>query len=383
MFASIEHALKAFARGEMLVVIDDEDRENEGDLILAAEAATADRVAFIVRHTSGVICAPITEKRRLELAIPMMVGQNEDPKGTAFTASVDYRMGTSTGISAADRAVTISALADVRTRSEGFSRPGHVFPLVAKDGGVLARAGHTEAAIDLAGAAGLSRAGAICELVSGDGTMMRTPELARFAKRHRLPFITIEALRSFRLRSEIWVEQVNEGYVQTRFGQFSKFEFFDAISNKKHIACWIGDLSGAPLVRAQRACKTAHNIIGIPCACEDSALASLRMIAMAESGCLLLIDQNCDSGAQEGDALSASSAAFTALTRQILTALGIANARFLLNPNEELDHPENLGLADVSTTPITRSSIAAVSSLRQKPIFAAQNVTTGSLIEAG
>ncbi|MGB0210377.1 MAG: 3,4-dihydroxy-2-butanone-4-phosphate synthase, partial [Ilumatobacteraceae bacterium] len=200
----IEEAVAAVARGEIVVVADDEDRENEGDLIMAADAADEATIAFFVRHTSGVICAALSQERCVDLRLPLMVPPvaNNESQGTAFTVSVDLREGTTTGISASDRAETIRALADEAVGPEEFNRPGHIFPLQARSGGVLKRAGHTEAAVDLARLAGRSPAGVLCELVSDDGSMMRGPELRRFADEHGLKFISIAELIRFRRRSE-------------------------------------------------------------------------------------------------------------------------------------------------------------------------------------
>jgi len=196
--SSVSEALAAIAAGQMVVVVDDADRENEGDLILAAERATPVALAFMIRHTSGVVCASVTPQRLDALRLPLMVAANEESHGTAFTVTVDYRHGTSTGISAADRAATLRALADSRAVAVDFARPGHVFPLRARPGGVLERPGHTEAAVDLARLAGLQPCGVLCELVNDDGSMARPPELDRFARNHALPIITIADLIAHR-----------------------------------------------------------------------------------------------------------------------------------------------------------------------------------------
>jgi 3,4-dihydroxy-2-butanone 4-phosphate synthase len=199
---SVEQALAAIARGQMAVVIDDASRENEGDLILAAEKATPAALAFLVRHTSGVVCAALTGDRLVALQLPLMVADNAESQGTAFTITTDYRHGTSTGISAADRAATLRALADPRASAADFVRPGHIFPLRARAGGVLERRGHTEAAVDLARLAGLTPAGVLCELVNDDGSMSRPPELHAFARRHALPIISVADLVAYRRASE-------------------------------------------------------------------------------------------------------------------------------------------------------------------------------------
>src|SRR5271170_7655358 len=202
-FSSVEDAIEAVGRGEIVVVVDDEDRENEGDLIMAADAVTPEKIAFFLAHTSGLICVPLTPERVEQLDLPLMVTSNTEVQRTAFTVSVDFRHGTSTGISAADRASTIKALVDPHTRPADLNRPGHIFPLRYRPGGVLKRAGHTEATIDLSRAAGLSEAGVLCEILTEDKTSMaRLPDLERFAKQHDLPLISIADLIRYRRQTE-------------------------------------------------------------------------------------------------------------------------------------------------------------------------------------
>ena len=197
-FDAVSEAIEAIANGEFVIVVDDTDRENEGDLIIAAEKITTEKMAFLVRHTSGLVCVAMGEERLRELQLPQMVTQNSDPFRTAFTVSVDYKHGTTSGISAAERALTLRKLADPSTRASDFLRPGHIFPLRARLGGVLERPGHTEAAYDLAAMAGLSPAGVLCEIVNEDGSMARRPDLLRFAKQHGLKAITIADLKAYR-----------------------------------------------------------------------------------------------------------------------------------------------------------------------------------------
>lgn len=201
-FATIDQALVTLADGRMIIVVDNEDRENEGDIVVAADVITADQIAFMMKHARGLICTPMTADRLDELDIPLMVTRNSDSMQTAFTVSVDYIPGTSTGISAQDRAATIRALVDPATRPQQLSRPGHIFPLRANSLGVLGRPGHTEAAVDLARLAGFSAAGVICEIANDDGTMSRLPQLVEFARTHDLPIITIEDLIEYRTATE-------------------------------------------------------------------------------------------------------------------------------------------------------------------------------------
>jgi 3,4-dihydroxy 2-butanone 4-phosphate synthase/GTP cyclohydrolase II len=234
--------------------MDDEDRENEGDLIMAAEQATPEAVAFIVRHSSGIICMPMTRERLEELRLPLMVAENTESHRTAFTISVDYRHGTTTGISAADRAKTARALADPSSKPDDFSRPGHIFPLRCAEGGVLTRAGHTEASVDLVKLAGLpSPSAIICEIVNDDGTMKRGAELIAFAREHNLKIGTIADLIRYRLANEHTIERVAETNVRTEFGEFHLVTYLDAIENTVHLALVRGKIGGdtPTLVRVQ------------------------------------------------------------------------------------------------------------------------------------
>ncbi|MCB1261064.1 MAG: 3,4-dihydroxy-2-butanone-4-phosphate synthase, partial [Acidimicrobiales bacterium] len=219
-FASIPEAVAAIGRGEIVVVVDDEDRENEGDLIMAAEAATPEKIAFFVNHTSGVICVPLTGERLDELDIPLMVRENTESHRTAFTYSVDYMHGTSTGISAGDRSTTIRSLIDPATRPADLARPGHIFPLRYSEGGVLKRAGHTEAAVDLARMAGLYPAGVLCEIVRPDGDMARVPDLIEFCREHDLLMVTIADLIRYRRQNEKLVRRIAEARIPTDWGDF-------------------------------------------------------------------------------------------------------------------------------------------------------------------
>src|ERR1700729_2617790 len=218
-FSSIPTILAELRAGRMVLILDDEDRENEGDLIMAAEHATPESMAFMIRHSSGIICVPMAEERLLRLELPQMVGANNDSYRTAFTVSVDYRPGTSTGVSAADRAATITALANPQTAAADFARPGHIFPLRPRRGGVLVRAGHTEAAVDLCMLAGLQPAGVLCELMNDDGSMARRAQIEIFAREHALKIGTIADLIRHRLRNERSIERISEQTVQTEFGE--------------------------------------------------------------------------------------------------------------------------------------------------------------------
>src|SRR4051812_18647148 len=234
--ATIDEAVQAVARGEIVVVVDDEDRENEGDLIMAAEFSTPEKIAFFVRHTSGLICVPLTGQRLDELDIPLMVRENTESQQTAFTYSVDYRHGTTTGISAADRNATIQALIEPTTMPADLARPGHIFPLRSAEGGVLRRAGHTEAAIDLTKMAGLYPAGVLCELVNDDGTMARGADLECFCTEHGLVMTSIADLIRHRRQTERLVKRVAEARIPTDWGDFTCYVYESVLDGEQHLA---------------------------------------------------------------------------------------------------------------------------------------------------
>ncbi|MBK5223393.1 MAG: bifunctional 3,4-dihydroxy-2-butanone-4-phosphate synthase/GTP cyclohydrolase II [Acidimicrobiia bacterium] len=274
-------AIAAIRRGEMVVVVDDEDRENEGDLIMAAEAATPEKIAFFVRHTSGVICVALTGERCDALGLPLMVADNTESQRTAFTHTVDYRHGTTTGISAADRTATVLALADPEVAWSDFNRPGHIFPLRARDGGVLKRAGHTEAAVDLARLAGMHPTGALCEIVNDDGTMSRVPELIEFASTHGLLLISIADLIRYRRAHEKLVERTGEGRVPTRFGAFTAYAFRSVIDGTEHVAFVKGEVAGSEpvLVRVHSECLTGDIFGSLRCDCGPQLNSAMELIA--------------------------------------------------------------------------------------------------------
>ena len=263
-FSSIATILAELRAGRMVLILDDEDRENEGDLIMAAEHATPQSMAFMIRHSSGIICVPMEEERLLRLELPQMVGANNDSYRTAFTVSVDYRHGTTTGVSAADRAATIVALANPQTAAADFARPGHIFPLRPRRGGVLVRAGHTEAAVDLCVLAGLKPAGVLCELTNDDGSMARRAESEVFARQHNIAMGTIADLIRYRLRNERSVDRIADQPAHTEFGDFRLCAYEDRGSHAVHLALVRGRLDGpeAPLVRVHVA-DTLRDALGI------------------------------------------------------------------------------------------------------------------------
>jgi 3,4-dihydroxy 2-butanone 4-phosphate synthase/GTP cyclohydrolase II len=287
----IEAALAAFARGEMLVVVDDADRENEGDLIMAAEKVTPEAIGFMVRYTSGLLCVPLLGERLDALEIPLMVTPNTEALRTAFTVSVDAVRDTTTGISAADRATTIRALVHPAARPDDFVRPGHVFPLRYHEGGVLARRGHTEAAVDLARLSGLAPAGVLAEITNPDGSMARRPQLECFAAEHRLELITVAELVEYRLQRESVARRVAVSRLPTDFGDFEAHVFACGSDGVQHIALVQGDPRGAPavLVRVHSACLTGDIFASRRCDCGAQLRASLRAISHAGRGVIVYL----------------------------------------------------------------------------------------------
>jgi 3,4-dihydroxy 2-butanone 4-phosphate synthase/GTP cyclohydrolase II len=291
MLGRIEDAIAAIGAGRPVVVVDDENRENEGDLIFAAELATPELLAFMVRYTSGFICAPLTEADADRLELPPMYHTNQDKRGTAYTVTVDAREGVSTGISAADRAHTVRLLADPGTSSADLSRPGHVVPLRAKPGGVLRRPGHTEAAIDLAVLAGLRPAAVLCELVNDDGTMMRLPDLEIFVKEHGLALISIEDLVAYRRRAGSMVQRVAEARLPTEYGLFRAYGYRAEPDGAEQIALVHGDLGDGQdvLVRVHSECLTGDTFGSLRCDCGPQLHSALRAVAAEGRGVVLYI----------------------------------------------------------------------------------------------
>jgi len=282
----------AFAAGEIVVVVDDASRENEGDLIIAAEAATADKIAFFLNHTSGVICMPMMGERLDQLDLPPMVLDNTESNRTAFTVSVDSRHGTTTGISAADRAATIAALIDPATRPTDLARPGHVFPLRCREGGVLNRAGHTEATIDLARLAGMYPAGVLCEVVSEDkASMARLPELERLAQQHGLPLISIADLIRFRRQREKLVKRIADARMPTEWGDFTCYVYESLLDGEQHVAMVRGAVQGEDevLVRVHSECLTGDALGSMRCDCGIQLQMAMQRIAIEGMGVVVYL----------------------------------------------------------------------------------------------
>ena len=348
---SVGELLAELRAGRMVIVVDDEARENEGDLIMAAEHATAEAVAFMIRHTSGIICVPMEEAGLARLELPQMVPANSESQRTAFTVSVDLRAGTTTGVSSADRAATIRALASPTSSAADFARPGHIFPLRSRRGGVLVRAGHTEAAVDLCRLAGLTPIGVLCEVMNDDGSMARRPQLQEFARAHGLMIGTIADLIRHRLRTERTVGRISEQSVQTELGEFRLYAYQDEVSQEVHVALAHGRLDGGeiPLVRVHVA-DTMRDLLGVRGAARAWTLrAAMQRIVEAGNGVVVVLRQQ-ESSRELADAVrsfataappeaSPESAEGTVLRTfgvgaQILKDLGVKRMRVLSAPKQ-------------------------------------------------
>ncbi|MCZ7558042.1 MAG: bifunctional 3,4-dihydroxy-2-butanone-4-phosphate synthase/GTP cyclohydrolase II [Bacteroidia bacterium] len=292
-FNTIEEAIDAIRAGEVLIVVDDEDRENEGDFVCAAELVTPEIVNFMVSHGRGMVCVPLTEERMEELQLGMMVDGNTALHGTNFTVTVDYVHGTTTGISASDRAATIRALADPSTKPTDLARPGHIFPLKAVSGGVLRRAGHTEALVDLTRFAGLQPVGVLCEILKEDGTMARTTELMEIARKFSLKIIAVNQLIAYRVQKEQLVKREIITRLPTRYGDFNLHLYTNLLDNKEHLALVRGSIDdGEPvLVRVHSECLTGDTFGSLRCDCKDQLNAAMMMIERENRGVLLYMRQ--------------------------------------------------------------------------------------------
>jgi len=292
-FAPIDDAIAAIRAGKMIIVVDDKDRENEGDLTIAASAITKDAINFMATYGRGLICLSMTEQRLEELDVPLMVTQNTALFNTAFCVSIEARHRTSTGISAADRANTVLAAIDPATKPADLSRPGHMFPLRSRDGGVLVRTGQTEAAVDLSRMAGLYPAGVICEIMNADGTMARVPQLARFARRHGLLMITIADLINYRMRNERMVRKVADADLPTRYGQYRVYAYESVLDKETHVALVQGNLGDGRdvLVRVHSRCLTGDVFHSARCDCGEQLEKALKRISTEKRGVMLYLNQ--------------------------------------------------------------------------------------------
>ncbi len=391
-FTNVENAVAAIGRGELVIVVDDANRENEGDLIMAAEKVTTEAMAFMIRHTSGVICMPLEGERLDELQLPMMVAENTTAYRTAFTVSVDAKRDTTTGISAADRAVTVHALVDPATTADDLARPGHIFPLRYREGGVLKRAGHTEATVDLAREAGCSPAGVLAEIVNDDGTMARLPDLERFAAEHGLQLVSIADLIRYRRHREKLVRRVSEARIPTRHGDFTAYVFQSLLDGTEHMAFVRGEVAGKEnvLVRVHSECLTGDVFGSLRCDCGLQLDLALEQVAVADEGVVVYLRGHEGRGIGLGHKLRAYTLqdqgrdtveanvelGFPIDSReygigsQILVDLGVTTMRLMTNNPAKYGGIEGYGLEIVERVPLrarpTEENIAYLRAKQEK-----------------
>lgn len=373
-FATIEEALAELSAGRMIIVVDDADRENEGDFIMAAEHATPEAINFMVTHGRGIVCLPLTGERLEELRIPLMVSKNNESHGTAFAVSIDIEGRTTTGTSAFDRSATVRAIADPTLSADDIRMPGHVFPLRAQEGGVLRRAGHTEATVDLMRLAGLYPAGVLCEVLHPDGSMARLPELARVAEEHGLKLISIADLIAYRRRTESLVRQIAEAEIPTEMGVFRAVAYESPLDGRSHVALVRGDIGDGRdiLVRVHSECLTGDVFGSLRCDCGDQLHASLERIAAEGRGVVLYVrghegraiglphklmayglqDQGFDTVAANEELGLPADPRDYGVGAQILADLGVRSMRLLTNNPAKRAGLEGYGLEISERVPI-------------------------------
>ncbi|MSO17914.1 MAG: bifunctional 3,4-dihydroxy-2-butanone-4-phosphate synthase/GTP cyclohydrolase II [Actinobacteria bacterium] len=374
-FTDIDSAIAAIARGEFVIVVDDEDRENEGDLIMAAQHVTPEAMGFMIRHTSGVICLPLEGERCDELQLPLMVSNNTEIQRTAFTVSVDARDGIATGISAADRSTTVATLIDATSKPDSLARPGHIFPLRYREGGVLKRAGHTEAAVDLTRLAGSYPSGVLAEITNDDGTMARLIELEKFAEDHSLLIISIADLIRYRRQREKLVRRVSQARIPTRYGDFTAHVFESILDGVEHIAFVRGDISNEKnvLVRVHSECLTGDVFGSLRCDCGVQLDFALEKVAEAGSGVVVYLRGHEGRGIGLGHKIDAYKLqdqgrdtveanvelGFSADSReygigsQILVDLGVTTMRLMTNNPAKYGGLDGFGLEIVERVPVS------------------------------
>jgi 3,4-dihydroxy 2-butanone 4-phosphate synthase / GTP cyclohydrolase II len=388
-FSTIDEALEDIRAGRIVIVVDDADRENEGDFIMAAEKATPERLNFMVTHGRGIVCLPTTARRLEELRIPLMVSKNNESHGTAFAVSIDVQGRTTTGTSAFDRAATVRAIADPQLRPGDIRMPGHVFPLMAKEGGVLKRAGHTEATVDLARMAGLYPAGVLCEVLHPDGSMARMPELTRVARDHDLRMISIADLIEYRRRREHLVSRTAEAQIPTEHGEYTAYTYQSLVDGMVHVALVLGEVGEGEriLVRVHSECLTGDVFGSIRCDCGDQLQSAIAQVGKEGRGVILYIrghegraiglthklrayrlqEQGRDTVEANVELGFAADPREYGIGAQILVDLGVRSMRLLTNNPAKRAGLEGYGLSIVERVPLeTRPTAENIGYLRTK-----------------